>query len=214
MLAARRLNQPVKRIVDIVGRGIDLLIGVESGFQRRVRNPRDVADWVIDIAEILHRRGIVENLRREPVEAGRPRGFEIRKPKRFGIVGVGRRGAIAVVDQRALPLGVIGDISDESCPGRLSIGERAAQIDVHPLQQARFAERRAIDTAVRRRGRNRAIERVIGGGAGKRLGFQGRRLRPIRLVLVVARELAAASQRIALEVVEVGNPTSPTEGVG
>jgi|HubBroStandDraft_6_1064221.scaffolds.fasta_scaffold1649310_1 hypothetical protein len=38
VLAAGRLDQPVERIVDMVGGGIDLLIGVEDGLQRCVAN--------------------------------------------------------------------------------------------------------------------------------------------------------------------------------
>ena len=62
-----------------------------------------------------------------------------------------------------------------------------------------------MDAAVRRRRRDGAIECIIGGGAGKGLGFQRRGLRPVRRVLIVAGELAAAPKRIALEIVEIGD---------
>ena len=78
------LDQPVERIVEIIGRGIDLLVGVENGLQPRIGDARDVSDRIIDIAEVLHRRGIVKDLRCEPVQADRPRGVEIGEPERLG----------------------------------------------------------------------------------------------------------------------------------
>ena len=84
------------------------------------------------------------------------------------------------------------------------LAERAAQIDVDRLQKTGLVEGRAIDAVVGRGDRDGAVERVIGGGAREGLAVQSGILRPVRSVLVVARELARAAQRIALEIVEIG----------
>jgi hypothetical protein len=177
---------------------------VEHGLQRRVRDPRDVADRSIDIAQILNGRWIFENLRRNSFLRSPAYRLQMDQAEGLVVVFVDRIGAVAVLDQYALALGVVIDIRDEGCPEWLATRLRAAQVDVDLFQQTGFVVGRPVSAVVRRRGRGDAVQRVIGGGAGEGFGFERGALRPVRRVLVVARELTRAAQGVAFEIVEIG----------
>ena len=66
------------------------------------------------------------------------------------------RDAVAVLDEHALAFGVVVDVGDER-RRRL----RAAQIDVHSLEQVGFIEGWTIDAAVGSGHRDGAVERIV-----------------------------------------------------
>src|SRR5262249_55201359 len=83
------------------------------------------------------------------------------------VVFVAGPGAVAVLDERALALGVVVDVGDEGRRNR-----RRAQIHIHFFQQIGLVEGGAVDTAVRRDLLRRPVEGIEPAAARVDLGFE------------------------------------------
>src|SRR5262249_29349514 len=106
----------------------------------------------------------------------------------------------AVVDEHAPTFGIVVNVDHERC-GSLS----SAQIDVHSLKQVRFIEGWTIDAVVRSGDGHGPVERIETTAARKDLVFKRRFAGPIERYLVLPRQLAAACERVTLEVIFIGN---------
>ena len=88
------------------------------------------------------------------------------------VILVRRLHTVGVAANRALALGVVGDVGDERRPDGLAVLFGAAQIDVDRIQQICVVEFRPVNALIRRRDRNGAVERVIFRGARKGPAFE------------------------------------------
>ncbi len=114
------------------------------------------------------------------------------------VVAVGRANAVAVVDARALALGVVIDVGDED-GGR----GRTTHADGDAFEQVGFVVIGARDATVRRGDGDRAIEGVVGRAGFKllELGLERRLARPVGMRSVLHCQSSVAAQQVALVVI-------------
>ena len=126
MLAAFGIDQAIEGIIDVVAVWLDDLTIEVNRLLGIVADGGNVAGRIIGVEEVL-----------QPFLAAQR--LQVSEPEGERVVFVGRPDAVAVVDQRALALGVVIDVGDEGRGDR-----RAAQVDLDPLQQVGFVEAGAI----------------------------------------------------------------------
>src|SRR5688572_22879997 len=112
------------------------------------------------------------------------------------IILVRRLGAVCVVNDGALALGVVINIGDERRCSR-----RAAKVHPHLLEQVCFVVGRAIDAAVRRGDCGWTIERIVGCAAGEGSVVWRGILPPVYISFVGKQQITPATLQIPLEVV-------------
>src|SRR5450432_2932610 len=86
MLPAFSFDQPVDRVVGVFTRSIELLIGVKHRLQRAIFNPRDVADRIVGVAQVLNRGGVRENSRRSSALDSCARGLQMNQAERLLVI--------------------------------------------------------------------------------------------------------------------------------
>jgi hypothetical protein len=87
----------------VLARRIELLIGVKDRLQRAVSNPRDVADRIVGVVQILNRGGVLENFRRPSGFDRRPRGLQMEEAECLLVILVRRLQAVGVAESCAGP---------------------------------------------------------------------------------------------------------------
>ena len=184
VLAAVGGDEPVDRVVDVVGMRRRALVGEEDRLLRGVPDRGDVRHRVVGVGLVLEDRAVGRSSR-DPVD-----------PKGERVVRELHHGPVAVRAARPLALRVVFEVSHER--GR---GPGAAEVHVHALEEVRDVVGTSRDASVGARGGNRPVERVERRGAREALGVRRRRSAPIRIRPVPRREPAAAAQEVALEVV-------------
>ena len=193
LLAPAGANQPVDRVVGVVGARLDPLIAEEHHVLQigSVLDVRDVAGRIERVRQVLDDaliRGHALSLGGEPNE-----------PEHQRIVGVGRRALVRVVDAQPLAFRVVVDLRDERRRDR-----RAADVDGDRLEKVRDVVGRTDHAALGTGRRDRAIERVVRRAPGEHVGRKGRRRRrPVGQRARVGDEAAPAAEEIALEVERV-----------
>ena len=119
VLAARRLAQSIDCVVAVVARRHDCL-AVEGGPECGVKNARHITSRVVGVSEVLHRPGVLKDVRRDPILPGRSGRPGALQPEGLRVIGIDRYGSAAVGHSRPLPASVVVDAGDEGGPERLS----------------------------------------------------------------------------------------------
>ena len=153
VLAARGFDQPVDGVVGVVGARLDALVAEVDGLLGVVADVGDVARRVVGVVQVLHLAAGPAGRGRLRAVAGKGDGIapgeQMHQAEGQRVVVVGGPGAVAVVDQRALALGVVVDVGDER---RSVAGRRGSRrlASVHLLQQVGFVVDRLMTLTCRR----------------------------------------------------------------
>ncbi len=167
---------------------------MEDRAQGAVLDARDIADRIVRIAQVLHEVRMPKDARRGSLFTLHAHRFELDEAKGGRIVLITRARPICVGDHGALAVCVVVDEVHKPGPAPLAVGSGTAQVHLHPLQQVRVVERRAVDAAVRRRDGNRAVEGVESTLGVEPLRFEFDGPRPIRWRGEVPGESATTGQ--------------------
>ena len=130
VLAARRFDQPVDGVVGVVGARLDALVAEVDRLLGVVADVGDVAGRVVGVVQVLHLAAGPAGWGRLWAIVGKDDGVapgeQVHQAEGQRVVVVGGPDAVAVLDQRALALGVVVDVGDERRVGAFAAPRRLA----------------------------------------------------------------------------------------